>query len=133
VARVGEVFSGNYLKAEDLQGKAVRVRIESVTVEKLGEDTKPVLHFRGKDKTLALNKTNANIIAEVLGTDEMDDWEGRDIVLYPTKTEFQGKRVPCIRVEDKPLPTQRIAPAAPRTEPLPADDPAADDEDSIPF
>lgn len=100
--RTSEAFPSNYLKAADLNGRAVKVTIDSVTVEKIGDDRKPVLHFVGKDKALVLNKTNSNRIEEATGTDEMDDWEGWTITLYACKVDFQGKRVDAIRVDDRP-------------------------------
>jgi hypothetical protein len=100
--RIGEAFPSDYLKAADLKGRAVKVVIDSVTTEKIGDDQKPVLHFVGKDKTLVLNKTNANRIVEATKSDETDDWQGWTITLYPTKVDYQGKRVDAIRIDDRP-------------------------------
>lgn len=107
---INDAFPSEYLKAADLT-KATVFTIASVTIETLGEDKKPVLHFKGTDKALALNKTNAAIICEVLGTEETEDWVGKRISIYPTKTEYQGKRVPCLRVSD-----QAPGKAAPKAE-----------------
>lgn len=132
--KIGNAFPSDYLKAADLNGKAVRLVIETVTVEKIGEDQKPVLHFAGKDKTLVLNKTNTNRIVEAVGSDETDDWAGWSIVLYPCKVDYQGKRVDAIRVDDRPGASK--APTARQSRPTPPDDePPADlpSEDDIPF
>ena len=113
--RTGDAFPSNYLKAGDLNGRAVRVTIESVTMEKIGDDRKPVVHFVGKDKTLVLNKTNSNRIQEATGTDEMDDWAGWAITLYACKVDFQGKRVDAIRVDDRPGASRGPAPRQQRS------------------
>jgi hypothetical protein len=146
MARVSDVFSGNYLKASDLQGKAVRVTIESNRIESMGDDKKPVLHFVGKDKGLVLNRTNAARLVEATGSDEMDDWRGWSIVLFPCKVDFQGKRVDAIRIDDRPNATRqpqhtrRAAAPPPPPPPAPepdeefieeANDPRIDDD--IPF
>ncbi len=90
-------------------------------MESIGDDgDKPVIYFRGKDRALVCNKTNAASIAELLGDDEMDNWGGYRICLVPAKTDFQGKRVDCIRID--------AAPGAPQPEPEPVLT-----EDSIPF
>ena len=123
--KVSEAFSGSYLKADTFVGKRVTVTIERVETEKVGDDTKQIAYFQGKEKGLVLNKTNANMIAEIAGDDEMDNWGGVRIVLYGTKTDFQGKRVDAIRVEAPPLSAKR-APAPPPVDISP-------DEDSIPF
>lgn len=95
-------FPGQYVKASDLGGKSVVVVIERVEMEDISGDTKPVVHFRGKERGLALNKTNANMIGELLGTYETERWIGQAILLYPSKTDFQGKRVDCIRIDKAP-------------------------------
>ena len=135
--RMSDAFPSNYLKAADLNGKGVRVTIESVSMEKLGDDTKAVLHFVGKDKGLVLNKTNANRIVEAMGSDETDDWEGWSITLYACKVDYAGKRVDAIRVDDRPGSSRK--PQTGRTAPPPVvEDAGYDDapevtEDDIPF
>src|SRR5574338_369190 len=95
--QVSQVFPSNYLKASDLQGRAVNVKIDRVEIEKIGTDDKPVLYFQGKEKGMVLNKTNANNIAYLYGQ-ETDDWNGAEITLFEAMVDFQGKTVPAIRV-----------------------------------
>lgn len=95
---INEVFPSKYLKASDLQGKAVKVVIDRVTIEKMGEDNKPVLHFKGKEKGMALNKSNAQMIAAVYSP-ETDGWIGREIKLYTGKVNFNGQMVDSLKVE----------------------------------
>lgn len=96
---ISSAFPSTYLKAADLQGKRVTVTIDKVVMEDIGGEHKPILKFQGKDRGVVLNRTNANMIAEITGSEETGDWQGARIVLYPTKTDFQGKRVDCIRVD----------------------------------
>lgn len=141
--KTGDAFPSNYLKAADLQGRAVRVTIDSVTMEKIGDDQKMVLHFVGKDKGIVLNKTNANRIVEASGSDETDDWEGWSITLYSCKVDYQGKRVDAIRVDDRPgasKPPVRRAPVRHAPEPPPVEGEDGDGyvpepltDDDIPF
>ncbi len=86
------------MKASDLEGD-VTVRIDRVIVEKMenSKDEKPVVYFRGAEKALVLNVTNGNTIAEAYG-DETDNWRGHAVTLYRDMTDFQGRRVDCIRV-----------------------------------
>ncbi len=95
---ISEAFPSKYLKASDLQGLRVQVVMADVKTEKLGDDFKPILFFKGKDKGLALNKTNANTIIAAYGP-ETDDWFGQPIILYEAIVEFQGKCGPAIRVD----------------------------------
>ena len=119
--KLNQVFGGDYLKAEDLQGKSVPVIIESVDVKDFDDGKKLIITFEGKDKTLVCNKTNASILEETLGSSDTDDWIGKRAVLITKKVEFQGKLVPAIRFSLEP----NAAPVkqAPPTEPvLPEDD-----------
>ena len=115
--RISEAFPSKYLKATDLQDRPVTLEISHVAEVDVGTasdpQVKPVLYFKGKDKGLVLNKTNASTIASKYG-DECDDWTGHLVEIFPTTTQFQGKTVECIRVR------------------IPV--PAADDEpDELPF
>lgn len=131
--KLGEAFPGQYIKASDLQGKRVTVVIEDVRMEDIGGEQKPVIHFRGKDRGMVLNRTNANAIADILGSDETDDWGGKAILLYPTRVDFQGKRVDAIRIDAAP-PSRQPAPAPRPAQPV-ADDPIDDAaiDESVPF
>ena len=96
---ISEFFPSNYLRVQDLNGQRVAVTIENVAAEEIGDDEKPVCYFVGIDKGLVLNKTNANSIREIAGTGDVAKWPGVEVVLYEDRTDFQGKRVPCIRIE----------------------------------
>lgn len=100
----GDVFKGSYLKADDLLNRRVRVTIEDVIMEDIGHDDKKerraVAHFVGKDKGLVLNKTNWSILEDVCASQDSDDWRGALITLYVAKVDYQGKRVPAIRISD---------------------------------
>lgn len=105
--RTSDAFPSAYIAAGDLQDREASVTIRDIQIEEIGKDKdrKPVLYFKGKEKGLVLNKTNANTIESVYG-DEMDDWIGAEIVLYPTMTDFQGRQVAAIRVK---MPRKRPA------------------------
>jgi hypothetical protein len=94
--KVSETFPSKYLKASDLQGREVRLTMANVQIEKLGDDDKPVLYFKGKEKGLVLNKTNANTISDAYG-DESEDWYDQPLILFSVMTDFQGKVGPAIR------------------------------------
>ena len=121
---IDEAFPSKYISAADLQGREVVVRIARVTVEQLGrnndpKDNKPVLYFEGKQKGLALNKTNANTVKDVYGK-ETDNWIGKTIMLVQAWTDYAGKQVECIRVR----PTRTNGAAPPQWQ-APASQPAA--------
>jgi hypothetical protein len=102
--RKSEVFPSRFFKAADLKNGRLTVEISEVVRESIvdGEDDQPVVHFKGQPKGLVLNVTNWNMLEELSGSDESDDWTGLKIVLYVAKVDFQGRRVPAIRIEPAP-------------------------------
>lgn len=73
--------------------------MQDVSLEDDPADEKYVLHFEELDKPLVLNVTNGLLIEEITGSDNFDDWIGKQIVLYNDKTiMFQGRRTGGIRV-----------------------------------
>lgn len=128
---INGAFPKKFVNALDLKGRRVTVTIADVTMQSVGdddEDQKPVVHFKGAEKAMVLNKTNASMIAEIAKSTETADWTGVRIVIYPTKTDFGGKRVDCVRV-DYP---EAVA-GAPAPPPPPAAVAQRIDDDSIPF
>lgn len=131
--KISEEFPSKYLKAADLQNRDVKVVMSHVEKEKLGDDMKLVLYFKGKEKGLVLNKTNSNTIADAYG-DDTDDWQTNELILISVMTEFQGKIAPAIRCR---VPTARDRAGPPRR----TDDPISsgpapqrrDLDDEIPF
>ncbi len=103
-------FPSENLKAADLSGNERTLTIDKVTIEMIGDDQRPVVHFQGEAQRLVLNKTNSNTIIGMHGA-ESDHWTGRQITLFPTYTDFGGKQVACIRV--KPVVPQHVDPNPP--------------------
>jgi hypothetical protein len=104
-----ELVQSKYMKASDLGGREVAVKIREAVVETLKtldgrENTKCVLYFEppyGR-KGLPLNVTNLDSVYEVTGETNTDDFPGHVIVLYPTKAAMGGKMYDAIRVKAKP-------------------------------
>lgn len=116
-----DIFPSKYLRAAELNGHEPIVTIDRVTTETLGDDSKPVLYFAGKDKGLVMNKTNWAAVVDITGEEDSDDWKGHKVKLYTAKVDFQGKRVSAIRI-DEPKATRPVAPPVEHI-----------DDDSVPF
>lgn len=101
---INDAYPSKYLKASDLpeDGSQAFV-IEGVSIEEIGKERekKPVIHFEDSGKSFVCNKTNANTIAKITGTQEMDEWVGKTINLYRAEVEFGGEMVESIRVKLK--------------------------------
>lgn len=129
---INTAFPSKYLKAEgDIpdEGNLV-LTIKDCSMETVGQDddqeTKPVLYFQETEKGLVLNRTNANTIAGVLGTQNTDDWVGQRIALFSTEVSFSGRQVLGIRVRMKRPPAAQSATAAAPAG-VTSDDPFADE------
>jgi arabinogalactan endo-1,4-beta-galactosidase len=109
VVNINTLYPSQYLKAADLQGKAVTVAIKAVIMEKIGSDVKPVLYFQNKEKGMVLNKTNGMTIAQAYGPDT-ENWTGGSIVVFPAYVDFQGKQVEGLRVRIPERGAQAVAP-----------------------
>ncbi len=136
-------FKSTYLKASDIpEGQFVPVtidRIEEANMAQEGKpaDIKPVMYFVGKEKGMALNKTNGETVAAAFGY-ETDEWAGKRVSLYITQTtDPQGKPCMGLRISiPKNKPIKTAAPAKPALAPqqeYQGEPGAAVEEDSIPF
>jgi len=135
--KVSEEFPSQYLKASELGGRELRVTMGRVEREEIGTDKKLVLYFKGKEKGLVLNKTNANTIGDAYG-DDTDDWYDQPLILFSIRTEYQGKPVDGLRCRvPTPKDNRQMAPRAEQiSSGPPAGHPAADGvpmDDDIPF
>jgi hypothetical protein len=103
MATKAERFPKRFLSAADLKGKPLRLQIkdeygEELTDTKGVKKEKSILSFTGTNKELVLNSTNFDLIQDLTGEIDTDNWKGAVIVLVPDKTQMSGKIVDCIRV-----------------------------------
>lgn len=101
--KLSQLYPSEWLRSADLAGNDVTYTITKISVEEMpGDDDKqqPVLRFRETPKKFGLNRTNGNMLAELYG-EETDEWIGKRVTLFPTRVDFQGKRVDAIRIRDK--------------------------------
>ena len=122
--------NSRFLTKADVTPEAL-VTITEITDENVAPPNEPVkkkpcLHFKELDKPFVCNYTNLEVIAELLGSDETDDWVGNPIVLYyDPNVMFGGKRVGGIRVKMAPKFESAYAKAKAAM--------AEDDGDEVPF
>ncbi len=85
-----DAFPSNYVKAADLNNRTVKVTIDKVEFEEIGQnkDKKPVMYFEKVQKGIVLNKTNATEIAAKHG-ETMEDWTGKEIELFSIMVTLQ--------------------------------------------
>lgn len=93
----------------------------NVALETQAPEEKYVMYFEELDKPLVLNMTNGMLISAITGSEDFDDWIGKQVVLYNDKTvSFAGKITGGIRVRAmKQVPAETTE--------------QSQDEDPIPF
>ena len=133
MTNINEAFPGKYLKADVLKEHRVTVVIDRLMFEEIGKppEQKAVLYFRDRARGLVLNVINKNMLIEITGSEEIEEWPGKSVVLYPTTTEFEGKRVACIRIDHPAEQPQQAAPEPAAPAPVTPANPLT--EDDIPF
>ena len=100
-------FPSQWFSHKDLVNGPMLATIKRVTEETVGDNQRPVVWFNEHEKGLALNITNGNSIEEIAGTPDPDRWPGVVLVLFKTDTDFQGRRVDCVRIR-KPKPGTKV-------------------------
>ena len=113
---VRSFFEKKYIGSWDLpEGRDVVVVIDHVEGGSVqgtsGESKKaPLLYFsnvKNKKKPLVLNATNAKAVIKMYGK-FIEDWSGKPIALYATRTLAFGEEVDCVRIRPQ-------APAMPKS------------------
>lgn len=83
-----ELYPGRFIKAADLKGKNVTLKIADVDLEELigdkGKQIKGIISFEKTEKKLALNKTNGICLKAMFGK-KVQEWIGRRVTLFPTR------------------------------------------------
>lgn len=103
--KTSELKQSKYMKKEDCGEDGILVTIAGLKQENVAPDNKPeelkwILHFNGDHKPLVLNGTNTKLIEKALGSDETDDWLGKQIVLFNDENvEYMGEVVGGVRCD----------------------------------
>ena len=126
MTRVSDMIESKFLKKEDAEN-GLLLTVQAVAQHNVAMDNQPeqmkwCMEFAENPKPLVMNVTNLNMMQAITGSDDSDDWIGRQVVLFNDPTiQYQGKLVGGIRLR------------ALRHQPAPV--PVVDDipDDSIPF
>jgi hypothetical protein len=110
------VGDAQYLKKEDLSDpvdtELLWVKEEKVTAPGKGTKIRLVAYFDGLTKGLVLNTANCEILAEITGTDDPNEWKDVALQLYvDPDVKYGGKKTGGIRIRKRPgtAPVQRPA------------------------
>ena len=97
----------NFLGGWSFEKGDETLTITDVTTEEMydsqngGKKEAPCLHFKEKELPMVLNKTNADTVARVTGSEIPNDWIGKKIIVGQQKIRAFGKEQLVIRVRDE--------------------------------
>lgn len=130
------MFPTKFLKSGDLRGKDATLTVRRVIYEEVKnkrgaeklwiiyfEETRKAAERAGNadmEKRLVGKVTICRQIVKATGERDSQNWVGKRITLYVTKTDSPQGNVDCIRVREEPPPAVTPAPPASVTEPEPA-------------
>jgi hypothetical protein len=94
---VDQLFPSRWLKSSDIGSNPRTATITKIDFEEVGQDRdrKAILSFENTTKRMILNRTNAQILANLYGK-EVQNWIGKRITLYCAEVQFRG--TPCLAV-----------------------------------
>jgi hypothetical protein len=115
--RTSEMKDSKFLRKEDI-GRGALVTItgcisKNTAMEGAPPEHKWCLTFRELEKPLVLNSTNIQLCEQICGSDNTDDWVGKQIVLYvDPNVSYGGKLIGGIRVRKSKAPAAAPPPPA---------------------
>jgi len=101
---ISQFNNSKYLAKSDVKPPLIAT-VDYAIAENVGQPAKLklVVHFKEAEKGLVCNRINREILAEISGSSETDDWPGTKVQLYfKPDVEFGGKRVGGIRIQEIP-------------------------------
>lgn len=99
---VKDLYRPACLSAKNLKNKKIKGKIEAVYVETMGkgkdkEKDKLVIEIEQGETRIALNKTNAVVLAKAFG-DDYSKWVGKPIIVQTMETTYMGDPVLGLQV-----------------------------------
>lgn len=131
---ISKLKKSKYLGQGDLERPVLatikNIKDENLALESELPEIEPVMSFEEDIKPLVLKWTNAQLCAGVCGSEETNDWPGKQIVLFADPTvAYKGKVTGGIRIR-APKPQGQPAQSPGITAPTA---PPYDDDLDIPF
>lgn len=100
--RIHEMVESKFLKKEDA-GDGILVTIQGVEKRDVGTEAEPEQKWcliLKECKPMVLNSTNLALLEKCIGSDDSDDWIGRQVVLFNDENvSFGGKLTGGVRVD----------------------------------
>ena len=130
--RVTDMIESKYLKQSDAPDPVIVTvsKIGRINIAKEGDpaEEKWAVMFREFNKPMLLNSTNIKLLEKACGSDDTDDWIGKEVILYTDDSvSFGGQVVGGLRIRKQQAAPTRKAPTQTHHD----DEPPPDDD--VPF
>ena len=117
---INTMTPSKYLKKGDVDENGTVATIKGLALEEIGgegnKESKWVMYFNEFEKPLVMNKTNLDRAAHIIGSEETDDWIGKQVnVFFDPYVEYMGEMKGGIRLK----PADYSAPVAETEYPAP--------------
>lgn len=90
--KLSETIKSKYLRVSDLGPDGLLLTIKDAAMEEVGEDEKLVVRFRETTKGLVMNKVNTDMLTELSGDKDINDYAGQRVRLVESAEKFNGKK-----------------------------------------
>lgn len=103
MAKTSEMIESKYLKQSDFPDPLIVTvgKVGKINIAKEGDapEHKWAVRFKEFQKPMLLNSTNIKLLEMACGSDDTDDWSGKEIVVYNDEgVSFGGKIVGGLRI-----------------------------------
>jgi hypothetical protein len=124
------MIESKYLKQSDVPDPVIVTvgKIGKINIAKEGDqpEEKWAVKFKEFTKPMLLNSTNIKLLELACGSDDTDDWLGKEVIVYTDAgVSFGGQIVGGLRI--------RKQQAAPTRKPAQSEKPLAEMDDDIPW
>lgn len=105
MAKISEMLPSSYLKQTDFDEAGFIVTVATISQKNVARDDeapemKWIVYFQEFEKGMVLNSTNIQALAKACGSDDTDDWAGKQVVVYvDPNVGYGGKTTGGLRIK----------------------------------
>jgi hypothetical protein len=105
MAKISEMLPSSYLKQTDFDEAGFIVTVATISQKNIARDDeapemKWIVYFQEFEKGMVLNSTNIQALAKACGSDDTDDWAGKQVVVYvDPNVGYGGKTTGGLRIK----------------------------------
>jgi hypothetical protein len=105
MAKISEMLPSSYLKQSDFDENGFIVTVATIEQKNVARDDEPeerkwIVTFKEYEKGMVLNSTNIQALAKACGSDDTDDWAGKEVIVYvDPNVGYGGKTTGGLRIK----------------------------------